>query len=610
MGKRLQANTCRSTPAKERSAIFQAAAAFAETAIGIFAWAQDEPWPQCEYVDTFSAERAGYSREDFMRGTSCFFAIDPLNTAFIHEAHNRALAEDPSHFQAQLANVAGETYWLECSVQRLSPASDGRLRFALIAQNIHEHKHVEDERSLLAAAIEQQPAGVLIICQNHDHPLWPRIIYTNAGFSAITGYTKEEIASGTYPRLLDESSDADQIRNFAQRVFVGQNVSFELVLVRKDKTRFWARVQVHALESPDDYGVVIINDITENRSQRERLSILSEAAENASEYITVTALTDVTEHTQGVQRIIYANRSFCESVGISQEEIIGKRYDEFFSSSNDPKLLKANADNVDSGKENFREIIIRRKDGSEYWMEYAAKPFRSTEGDSFRVTLGRDITLRRRAHNQVSLFLSAFDRSYNRIVLYEADQHDDPVIAYENEAALKSDSHRLLEIWHGTTKRDRDARRMLLAGQELTNVYTIKDEDGIERIVEFSAQGVPNGERLDAVLTVERVLAETESARNYHSRMLQMARLLPAITDAATSAERLAILRKFLRDAFKAKLKVVGPSKASKVRVDAAERCATFVLDATRYDVSWPQPLEESALTAMRFCIEVVAQQK
>ena len=91
--------------------------------------------------------------------------------------------------------------------------------------------------------------------------------------------------------------------------------------------------------------------------------------------------------------------------------------------------------------------------------------------------------------------------------------------------------------------------------------------------------------------------------------MLQIARLLPAIAEATASTERLALLRALLWDAFEAKLKMIGPSKATKVRVDAAERCATFAFDANRYTVSWPHLLEESALTAMRFCIEAVVEQ-
>ncbi len=592
---------------KERLSIFEAAAKFSDSGVSVFVWGNDATWPQCEYVDDLIVERAGFSREQFMRDTSCFFADTPINVAFINQARHRVLLDDASSFVAQLANVDGESYWLECTARKLAPARDGHLRFALIARNIVKHKRVEEERNILAAALEQLPAGVIILQLTNRNPLWPPIVFTNEGFSSITGYSREDITSGVYPRLLDEQSDLALVSDSTRRVLAGEHVMCEVLLIRKDKTRFWARVRAHKLESPAGYVTLIIDDISERRLQLERLALLGEAVETASEYI---ILTDMPENELDVPTVVYANKAFCESLGVSQDEILGKRYDHFFSSSNDPKLLSAIENNIRIGRENYREIQMRRKDGSEYWFEFATRTFRSPTGEAFRVTVGRDITLRRRSQNQVSLLLASLDRSANRITMFETDQHDELTIAYQNETASKSDSQKILQFWRSEMKRDNDAYSKLLSGHELTNTYTVVESDGIERVIEFHAHAVPNGKRLDAVITIERVLSESDGKHDYRSRLLQIARFLRTVSKAPSSSERLTFLKTLLWDAFEATLDLSGPSDTKTLQINVPDRSAAFTFDANRFIVSWPQWLDESALTAMRFCIEAVVEQQ
>ncbi|MHB8461730.1 MAG: PAS domain-containing protein [Vulcanimicrobiaceae bacterium] len=592
---------------EERLSIFEAAANFSDSGVSVFAWGKNATWPECEYIDDLIVERAGFSREQFMRDTSCFFADTPTNLAFINQARHRVLLEDASSFVAQLAKVDGESYWLECSARKLTPASDGRLRFALIARNIVKHKRVEEERDLLAAALEQLPAGVIILQLTTGHPLWPSIVFTNEGFNAITGYSREDIASGIYPRILDEQSDIALVSDSTRRVLAGEHVMCEVLLMRKDKTHFWARVRAHKLESQAGYVTLIINDISERRLQLQRLALLGEAVETASEYI---ILTDTPENAIDVPTVIYANKAFCESLGISQDEILGKRYDHFFSNSNDPKLLTQIENNIRIGRENYRELKMSRKDGSEYWMEFATKTVHSPTGDAFRVTVGRDITLRRRSQNQVSLLLASLDRSANRITLFETDPNDELTIAYQNETASNSDSQQILEFWRNEIKRDNDAYSKLLSGQELTNTYTVVESDGIERIIEFHAHAVPNGKRLDAVLMIERVLSESDGKHDYRSRLLQIARFLRTVSKAPSSSERLAFLKTLLWDAFEATLHLSGPSDTKTLQINVPDRSAAFTFDANRFIVSWPQWLDESALTAMRFCIEAIVEQQ
>lgn len=461
--------------------------------------------------------------------------------------------------------------------------------------------------ALLAAAIDRQPTAVFIVRLDGDNVLMPPIVYVNQAFCELTGYSKEEITAGTYPRMMGPLTDRVAIEDAAYRVRGGENVVTEVVLYHRSGREFWTKVHAHPIDMDDGpHGVLILEDVTAQRERESRLALLDEAVDQASDFVIVT---DMRPHSEGAPRLLYVNRAFLAASGYEKDELIGKPYTLIYSPNNDPASMASLRANIDAGKPNYREILAVRKDGSEFWIEFVAKPFES-QGETYRLSIGRDITLRKRAFNQIALLLSALEQSPHRVVLYEPNPQGELALSYENEPATKASSYRALRLWQSDTDLARSFRERLLRGETVQQVYH-EDIEGAPALVELVARGVRNGVDIGAILTTERVLAHAVSAGgSFQSKLIVFARLLPALSEATSTQERFAVLRALLLDAFEAEVRDVGFASAVGVHIAPGSRVAHFSYGERAYVATWPLPLDHASITAVRFCIEAAIEQE
>jgi PAS domain S-box-containing protein len=457
-----------------------------------------------------------------------------------------------------------------------------------------------ETRELLAAAIEHQPMAVFVVRFDGADPLNPPIVYINEAFCRLTGYSRGEVAEGTYPRIVGPLTDLGLIASQARRVADGEHVVVpEVALYHRSGKAFWARVHAHPLEGSVPHGVLVLEDISESREREKQLALLSEAVEQASDFVIVT---DTRSHEQGGPRFVYVNRALFEATGYTVDEIIGQPYTLIYSPNNDSAFMKSVRDAIEAGEPNYREMLAVRKDGSEFWIEFVAKPF-AAGNQTYRLSIGRDITLRKRAFNQIALLFSALEQSPHRVILYERDASGELAPSYENEPAAALGSYRLQKIWQSESDAARTFRQNLLAGESVEQVYA-EEIEGVPALTELVASGIRNGNQLAAVMTTERALINATTAEMRKPSLAAFAALLPALTQAASPPERFAALRAILRSSFDADVTEIGTTIAGGVRVSPGSNSAYFGLGGRFYSARWAAALEPAALTALRFCIE------
>jgi PAS domain S-box-containing protein len=338
-----------------------------------------------------------------------------------------------------------------------------------------------------------------------------------------------------------------------------------------------------------------------SRDREDRLNLLSEALENVQDFVKVV---DATPAERGGPRIVYVNGAVLAASGYSENEIVGKRYDVAYSPKNSRAVLDAIEKTIASGGMSAHEVLIRRKNGSDFWIEFVDQPFVNRRGEPMRISIGRDITLRKRAFNEISLLLASLEQSHERIALYEIDQAGELALVFQNERAKAFGRTRLLELLAADDDLAKAIRRKLDANTESSYAFVEPDGEGSPSVVQFTAHAVRNGERIEAVLTRERVLTHAPAGSTESSPLLRLAVMVPALRQAATSAERLAVLRALLLDRFEAETTVEKSVSALGVRFDRSGRSAVFPYDGASVVVTWPNELEERSITAMRFCIE------
>jgi PAS domain S-box-containing protein len=590
-------------PAQEYLATLDTAAHIAQLGVAIFRWEASQRFPVYEWANAIVTARTKIDSAAAESERSSFFERgNNAQLARMARAHLEACDEAP--FEVEITTRSGDTYWIECVVRLLGTDPHGMVRFVLASREIERRKAHEAFGKLLSTAVDRQPDGVFIVRMDESNPLTPPLVYANAAFSHLTGFSQEDLAAGVYPALLGDRSDHPLVEEHARAIMSGRSIVTKLELTRKDGTRFRAEVRAHPIESPPVHCVLIVHDITDRWHEEEEMSLLSEAVSQASDFVIVT---DDMLPSDGGPTILYVNPSFLDATGYETQELIGKPYLAIYSRKNTPKIMDAILAAIKQGNANYREILAARKDGSAFWIEFVERPFTTRHGRRLRLTIGRDITLRRRSSSQLSLLFAAAEHSKSPIVIYEPDEVAGLCITYENEAAAQLAYYHLITLWKSADADSQSIRERLEHGEEVELTYAMPTvQHGNQSIVHLTARAIRNESRVEAILTQERFVESDGTPSDFpkQGKLIEMALMIPALARAKTAGERIETLRVLVHNAFGAEL-VIGTDRSSGgVRIDEQERLASFPFEGQTTRVSWKRPLEALELTALRFCIE------
>lgn len=581
--------------------LYTAALQFGEVGVIVFAHRDEAHAPAIEFVNDAAARRIELPTSLIIAQPTAFYSIKG-HPELVDTALRHAREHNESTFDCNVAARNGGERWIECRARPLAGTPASPFRFVLLSRDITARKSDESYRALLAEAIERTPEGIFIIRMTGTM-LEPNIVYANPLFKLLTGFDP----ALEMPRLFGRQTDLSLIEASIADIMAGRRTSGETTIYRADGSTFVGRWNAYPIDSPDRHAVVILSDVTDARAQEQQLHLLSTAVEEASDFVVVM---DETPPSKGGPFIVYTNRAFQDATGYAPDDLVGKPHTAYYSPNNPYASLEQIRAALENGHPTFREMLVQRKDGSEFWMETVGKTFRrSSDGSSFRMSIGRDITLRRRAFNQIALLYAANEQSQHPVMLYEPDGNGVLEVVYENEPAAKANRHRLSDIW----SRDDDvARAMKIAlerGDDINETFADVDDDGSPMIVHFWAKAVRTERGIEGVLTAERVLAHAMTPADEGNQLLNLATVLPALAQARGTQERLGVLRALLHRAFDAELTAGDENTARSVVIDATARTARFGIAGRSMTATWPRALPETAMTAMRFAIEVAIEQ-
>jgi PAS domain S-box-containing protein len=194
--------------------------------------------------------------------------------------------------------------------------------------------------------------------------------------------------------------------------------------------------------------------------------LLARIVDEASDFVLIT---DFTPPSQGGPFIEYANESLLQATGFALEELAGKPYGAIIAEENDPRALETINHNLEAARVNEKEILLRRKNGSSFWVEFAGKPLRDeNSGSQHWVSVGRDITLRKQSMEQLATLMTAMDSVSGHLEIYALEGGDYTAIFRNREA--DSDISELVEtLLNDPRLRGATAlRERLSAGESVT----------------------------------------------------------------------------------------------------------------------------------------------
>ena len=228
----------------------------------------------------------------------------------------------------------------------------------VVLRDITERKRAEEllkkEREIFYSTLQEAPNGVVLIDKDG------RYLYINSAFTAITGYTLNDIPTGkdwllkaypdpNYRELVISAWKKDVVRRALDRVFS---------VVCKDGTV--KEIEFRGTMLKDDRTIVILSDITERKR-----------AEEAYHAVVEHSLQGL--HILQDQREVFANSAYADMLGYTVKELLALSPKQVRNlvHPDDQEIAWGHYQNRIDGKPTppHYQFRIIRKDGSVRWVE-------------------------------------------------------------------------------------------------------------------------------------------------------------------------------------------------------------------------------------------------
>lgn len=302
--------------------------------------------PAAEELKDFHYEHTNYTAEEFWKTVAR--RIDKTQERWIFEA-----VSDQKVFSFVCRYLPEQKY------------------FNVYGQNITRQKKNEQELQRLSLVASANENGVLFTQPDG------RITWANEGFCKLTGYTYHEIIGKTPVELCRGPLTNEEALQKAVDAFQkGLVFNTEIVYYHKDGSWFWGRSTAQPIKNEQGditeyFG--IIEDITLEKEQKERLKVLSQIAEDN---INAVVIAD----REG--RVNWVNKSFTRMTGYTLEEAMGRKPGHLLQGpETDSKTVDYLRRQISNGEPFSTEILNYRKGGTKYWLRIQGQPVRNEAGE-------------------------------------------------------------------------------------------------------------------------------------------------------------------------------------------------------------------------------------
>lgn len=241
---------------------------------------------------------------------------------------------------------------------------------------------------LLAQAVDQAFNSVLIT-DAQPAPHGPRIIYVNAAFCALTGYSREELVGQT-PRILQGPlTDGDVLAELRQCLAQGRFFHGSTVNYRKDGTPYWIEWNISPIRDAAGsitHFVSVQKNLSELVAAQGTSLLLSQALDASHDAVLITDQNGVIE---------YANPAFQDITGYRVADVLGRTPAFLQSGEHDNTFYDDLWKHLNAGLPFRATFTDRHRDGHLFHADQTISPVRS--GDATRthfISIIKDLTTR------------------------------------------------------------------------------------------------------------------------------------------------------------------------------------------------------------------------
>ncbi len=303
----------------------------------------------------------------------------------------------------------GTLYDEEMTITPVRDLSDATTHFIAIKLDISERKLAETrlaslaERLSLATSVVKMGVWQWNIVSNEF--IWDHMMFEIYGARPVVPLSYQNWAAMVHPE------DLPSVEVTLQRIISekGQG-SAQFRIVLPDGTNRVISVVGRALidDRANVHRVIgTAQDVSERKRAEERMSLLSQAVENSSEFI---AMGD----TNG--NISFANDAWLRALGYTEQEVIGQSF-QFILSPNNPAKILEEIDAKTFAGGWTGECLQQCKDGSDLPVLLSTGTLKDRDGKFSGVFgIARDITYRKKMEDKLRLLAAIVESSEDAII--------------------------------------------------------------------------------------------------------------------------------------------------------------------------------------------------
>jgi PAS domain S-box-containing protein len=320
----------------------------------------------------------------------------PERKRLLKHFQERSVDGGSSVLTCHLLRRDGSTVPCELSARRIV-VKDRKLAVGIFRDLSERVRTLEDIR-LRDVAIQGIQAGISIAdARLPDLPL----IYINGGFEKITGYKAREVVGRSCRFLQGSQRDQPALNALRTALREGRACDVRLRNYRKDGSEFWNELHISPVYNEDNeltHFVGIQIDVTDRVEARKRIE------ESERRYRTLAdSVDDIIMRRHRCGKIFFVSPSVERNLGYAVGELLETSFldlihpEDRLNFSKETKAL--NGDLLSS----ILTYRVQAANGEYLWIESRETLLRAVDGqdEDEIVSVGRDVTMRRRAEEEV-----------------------------------------------------------------------------------------------------------------------------------------------------------------------------------------------------------------
>jgi PAS domain S-box-containing protein len=270
---------------------------------------------------------------------------------------------------------------------------DGIMVMSFI-MDITERKRIaaelEQQRSFLRNVIDTSPS--MIFVKDYD----ARFVLANPPVAAVYNTTMENLIGKTDAELNPSTQEVISYLEADRHVITsGERIYVEEPLTNFAGKTHWlqtTKVPIFSADGNSKYVLGISTDITERREAEEALRTSEEKYRLLVETMRGGLAVFDTDY-----RVNFVNDRFCQLLGFSREEAIGKQPWDFIDATDIP-LVQSHMDRRQNAESTSYEILLRHRDGHPIHVLLSGSPLLDKDEKYYgSLVVATDITLQKQA---------------------------------------------------------------------------------------------------------------------------------------------------------------------------------------------------------------------